>query len=197
MLAGCMYLTCDIERNGTRTVEMYHLMKERGLKPPLISLDEGFKRTIWRPSTGITHDITHDTTHDAAETYREIAELEHWLVLVIPNEMNRLLIHQSALKPVSEEFTKSISGEITGEASVYVTDHVTREVTGEATGEATGQVTGQATGQAEDIDFEEVNENATPQATPQADEEVSETVKRVVLVLEDDLKRVEIQKCNW
>ena len=46
MLAGCMYLTCDIEKNGSRTVEMYHLMKERGLKPPLISLDEGFKLII-------------------------------------------------------------------------------------------------------------------------------------------------------
>jgi len=180
-------------------------MKERGIKLPFISQKEDFKLTILRPSAGTTHEITHDTTHDAAETYREIAELEHWLVLFIQNEMNRLMIHQSALKPVSEEFTKSNSGKITGEASVHVTDHVTDHVTGEVTGEATGQVTGQPTGQAEDIDFEEVNENAirqatrqaTRQAARQADEEVSETVKRVVLVLEDDLKRVEIQKCNW
>ncbi|HZL09514.1 MAG TPA: DUF4062 domain-containing protein [Prolixibacteraceae bacterium] len=66
----------------------------------------------------------------------------------------------------------------------------------------TFKATGQATGQAEDIDFEGVNEEATPQAIPQAtlqatlqaDEEVSETVKRVVLVLEGDLKRAEIQE---
>ena len=58
------------------------------------------------------------------------------------------------------------------------------------------------TGQAEDIDFEEVNEGASLQATPQAtlqatlqaDEGISETVKRVVLVLEGDLKRAEIQE---
>jgi len=168
---------------------MYHLMKERGLKLPLISHDEYFKLTIRRPSAGTTndtvHDTTHDTTHDGTETYREIAKLEHWLVLVIPNEMNRLLILKSAQILVGEEITKFITVEVTGEAGVHVTDHVTDHVT--------GQVTGHPTGQAEDIDFEEVNEDATPQA----DEEVSETVKRVVLVLEDDLKRVEIQKCNW
>jgi predicted HTH transcriptional regulator len=58
------------------------------------------------------------------------------------------------------------------------------------------------TGQADDIDFEEVNEGASLQATPQAtlqatlqaDEGISETVKRVVLVLEGDLKRAEIQE---
>ena len=88
MPAGCMYLTCDIERYGKGTVEMYHLLKERGLKPPLISLDEGFKLIILWPSAGTTHDTVHDTTHDTTETYLEIAELEHWLVLVIQNEMN-------------------------------------------------------------------------------------------------------------
>ena len=62
----------------------------------------------------------------------------------------------------------------------------------------TVEVTGEPTRQAEDIDFEEVNEDATLQATlqatPQAAEEVLETVKRVVLVLEGDLKRAEIQE---
>jgi ATP-dependent DNA helicase RecG len=68
--------------------------------------------------------------------------------------------------------------------------------------EASGEVSGEPTEQAEGVDNEEVNNNitlqatqqATPQATPQADEEVLETVKRVVLVLEGDLKRVEIQE---
>ena len=77
MLAGCIYLTCDIERYGTYTVEMYHLMKERAIKLPLISHDEYFKLTIRRPSAGTTSDTVHDTTHDGTETYREIAELEH------------------------------------------------------------------------------------------------------------------------
>lgn len=62
----------------------------------------------------------------------------------------------------------------------------------------TGEVTGEPTLQVESIDNEEVNEGitlqATPQATPQADEEILETVKRVVLVLEGDLKRAEIQE---
>jgi len=41
-----MFLTGEIERFGTGTLEMYNLVKERGLKPPLISLDEGFKLAI-------------------------------------------------------------------------------------------------------------------------------------------------------
>jgi len=61
-------------------------------------------------------------------------------------------------------------------------------------GEVAGELSGEPTGQAEGVDNEEVNNNITLQATPQADEEVLETVKRVVLVLEGDLKRVEIQE---
>jgi len=93
LLAGCMFLTGEIERFGTGTLEMYNLIKERGLKPPLISLNEGFKLTIWRPSAETVHDTIHDTTHetvhDASSTFTEIAELTHRLVLVIQGEMSR------------------------------------------------------------------------------------------------------------
>ena len=89
LLARCMFLTGEIERFGTGTMEMYNLIKERGLKPPIISLDEGFKLTIWRPSAETVHDTIHETVHDASSTFTEIAELTHRLVLVIQGEMSR------------------------------------------------------------------------------------------------------------
>jgi len=242
LLAGCMFLTGDIERYGTGTVEMYHLMKERGLRPPLISLDEGFKLTIWRPSAGTTHDTVHDTTHDTVhdtthdnvhdtahdvtETYREIAELEHRLVLVIQNEMSRvqlmeilelknrshfaknylnpalsegfiemtlsdksksqhqkyrltpkgialkdrLMIHQSDQKQVSEGITKSTSGEANPYVTNHVTDHVTDHVTGQATDHVTGEVVGEAT------------------------VHVDELTKRLLLILAGEMSRQELME---
>lgn len=85
LLAGCMFLTGEIERFGTGTLEMVKLIKEKGLKPPHISLDEGFKLTIWRPSA----ETTHDTIHDVPSAYKEIDELSHRLVLIIENDMSR------------------------------------------------------------------------------------------------------------
>ncbi|MCW0484755.1 Fic family protein [Gaoshiqia sediminis] len=97
LLAGCMFLTGEIERYGTGTLEMFKLTEERGLKPPLIALDEGFKVTIWRPSAEATHDAEHDTIHDGehdnihdvSELFSEIVELTHRLVLVLKGEMSR------------------------------------------------------------------------------------------------------------
>ena len=93
LLAGCMFLTGEIERYGTGTLEMFKLTKERGLKPPLITLDEGFKVTIWRPSAETIHETIHDTIHDAihdiSSSFAEIAELQYRLVLVIQGEMSR------------------------------------------------------------------------------------------------------------
>ena len=90
--AVCEFLTWEIERFGTGILEMHNLIKERGLKPPLISLDEGFKLTIWRPSAYTVHnailDTIYDTVHDASSTFTEIAELTHRLVLVIQGEMS-------------------------------------------------------------------------------------------------------------
>ena len=90
----------------------------------------------------------------------------------------------------------------------------TVEVTGEPSGEHTRQaegldneednevVTGQGTGQAENgttrqanlADNELFTSKATRQATRQAEDEVAETVKRVVLVLDGEMKRAEIQE---
>jgi hypothetical protein len=87
-----VFLTWEIERFGIGILEMYNLIKERGLKPPLISLDEGFKLTIWRHSAytvhNAIHDTIYDTVHDASSTFTEIAELTHRLVLVIQGEMS-------------------------------------------------------------------------------------------------------------
>ena len=90
LLAGCMFLTGEIEKFGTGILKMYNLIKERGLKPPLISLEEGFKLTIWRPSAETVHDTIHETVHDTSSTYTEIAELTHRLVLVIQGELSRI-----------------------------------------------------------------------------------------------------------
>ena len=67
---------------------MYNLIKERGLKPPLISLEEGFKLTIRRPSAETIHDTIHETAHDTSSTFAEIAELTHRLVKAIQGEMS-------------------------------------------------------------------------------------------------------------
>ena len=80
-------LTGEIEKFGTGTLEMYNLIKERGLKVPLISLDEGFKLTIWRPSAETIHVTVHDTEHDASSTFNEIAELTHRLVLILKENL--------------------------------------------------------------------------------------------------------------
>lgn len=89
LLAGCMFLTGEIERYGTGTLEIFKLTKERGLKPPLITLDEGFKVTIWRPSANTIHETIHETGHDVSIEFSEVAELTHRLVLVLNGEMSR------------------------------------------------------------------------------------------------------------
>jgi len=61
------------------------------------------------------------------------------------------------------------------------------------TKKATGQAENEPTGQDKGADNKEGSKSATRQVTRQAEEEVAETVKRVVLVIEDDLKRAEIQ----
>lgn len=93
LLAGCMFLTGEIERYGTGTLEIFKLTKQRGLKPPLITLDEGFKVTIWRPSAEAVHvsehEAIHEPEHDVSIEFSEIAELTHRLVLVLNEEMSR------------------------------------------------------------------------------------------------------------
>jgi predicted HTH transcriptional regulator len=93
LLAGCMFLTGEIERYGTGTLEIFKLTKERGLKPPLITLDEGFKVSIWRPSANTIHETEHDTIHetehDVSIEFSEVVELTHRLVLVLTGEMSR------------------------------------------------------------------------------------------------------------
>lgn len=94
-----MFLTGDIERFGTGTLDMYRLAKERGLHSPEFNLDEGFKVTIWRPSAkrnnkaGTGHDTGHDDPYntDAKEEtiYFEIENPAHRLVFFMEGEMGR------------------------------------------------------------------------------------------------------------
>jgi len=58
---------------------------------------------------------------------------------------------------------------------------------------AIGQGKTERTGQAKAADNKEGNEDHTGQVTGQVAEEVTETIKRVVLVIDGDLKRAEIQ----
>jgi len=60
-------------------------------------------------------------------------------------------------------------------------------------GEVTGQVNEDATRQAENIDNEEVNRDTIGQVTGQVTGQVSEEVKRVILVIDDELRSAEIQ----
>jgi len=97
LLAGCMFLTGEIERFGTGTLEMFNLTKEKGLNPPDITIDEGFKVVLWRPSASSEHDTIHDTEHDTihdvehdvVKVFSDITELAHRLVLVLKGEMSR------------------------------------------------------------------------------------------------------------
>lgn len=50
-------------------LDMARITKERGLRPPLITLDEGFKVTILRSSVCTIHDAEHDNIHDVFELF--------------------------------------------------------------------------------------------------------------------------------
>jgi predicted HTH transcriptional regulator len=107
-LAEALYQAGYIERFGTGTGEILRLCKEHGLLEPIFNLEEGFKVTLWRPST--------------------------------------------------------TTGQVTGQ----VTDQATDQVTDQVSGQATGQVSGQATGQ------------------------VKEGIRRVLYVINEELKTSEI-----
>ena len=89
------------------------------------------------------------------------------------------------------------TGQATGQASGEVTRQATRqanvEVNVEATGQGSGEVIEEVTRQATEQATGQATEQATGQATGQAAEEVPEPIKRVVLVLIDEMKRAEIQ----
>jgi ATP-dependent DNA helicase RecG len=113
LLAGCLFLTGDIERYGTGTLEIYQLAKEKGLILPSFSLDGGFKVTLWRPSALANpentyhkiletdhdadyvtdHDTDYDTDyvtdHDTDQEKVEITELMRRLVMVLKEEKSR------------------------------------------------------------------------------------------------------------
>lgn len=71
LLAGCLFLTGDIERYGTGIIDMYNLTKERGLISPDISLGEGFKVTIWRPQPESQYQSSTSSVPDQYQSLKE------------------------------------------------------------------------------------------------------------------------------
>jgi ATP-dependent DNA helicase RecG len=75
LLADCLFLTGEIERYGTGFLEIYQLSENGNLKEPVISLDEGFKVTIWRPSASsnpVTGQASGQVTGQATKQLSEI-----------------------------------------------------------------------------------------------------------------------------
>lgn len=97
LLANCLFLTGDIERYGTGTLEMCKRSEERGLTTPQFTLPDGFKVCLWREIAHVTghvttHDAVHDATHDATHDrilVTGIYELSHRLVYFLSGEMGR------------------------------------------------------------------------------------------------------------
>ena len=96
LLASCMFLTGDIERFGTGTLDIFKLTKAQGLAIPVFSADEGFKVVLWRPSANAAHVTEHDTEHvtehdteHVAPRYLSIEELGHRVVWILDYEQGR------------------------------------------------------------------------------------------------------------
>jgi len=101
LLANCLFLTGDIERYGTGTLEMCKRSEAQGLTTPQFTLPDGFKTILWRQTAqdavhgaeqvtvhDATHDAVHDTTHEQM-LLLEIYELSHRLVFFLSGEMSR------------------------------------------------------------------------------------------------------------
>ena len=208
LLAGCMFLTGDIERYGTGIIEIYKLMKDRGLKPPEISLDEGFKLTIRRPSADTVHDTIHDTihdtVHDASETYREIAELEHRLELIIRYEMSRVQLMEILELKNRSHFVKKYLDPSLSKGYIEMTltsksksQHQKYRLTPKGSALKAQLLVHQLTRKPEAEEIEKsVLGNATGKVTAHVTEHVTEHVEklinRLVWILEGEMNRQEL-----
>lgn len=72
LLANCLFLTGDIERYGTGTLDIIDSAEKNGLMEPVFQENEGFKVIIWRPSaheTGIStgHSGKQVSGHEAGQ----------------------------------------------------------------------------------------------------------------------------------
>jgi hypothetical protein len=75
LLANCMFLTGDIERYGTGTLEIFHLLKEAHLSCPQFNVEESFKVILYMPWSQTIHDTIHDTIHES--NYFALENLTH------------------------------------------------------------------------------------------------------------------------
>ena len=93
ILADCLFLTGEIERYGTGTIEMYDLSLKQQLPEPSFSLNEGFKVTLWRPSSKFNSSTDYDTVHVADYVTDQDTDYEENLIkriiLALNGEMNR------------------------------------------------------------------------------------------------------------
>jgi predicted HTH transcriptional regulator len=117
LLANCMFLTGDIERYGTGTLEIFHLLEEAHLSRPLFNFQEGFKVILYRPLPqtkqatiqdtiqDTIHDTIQDTIHDV--NYFAFESLTHRLVWKIKGEMSRDELMTSLELKNRDNFQKS------------------------------------------------------------------------------------------
>ena len=210
LLAGCMFLTGDIERYGTGFIEMYKLMKDRGLKPPVISLDEGFKLTIQRPSAeslydttihDTTHDTIHDTIHDTTDNYTEIAELEHRLVMVIRDEMSRVQLMEILELKNRSHFAKKYLDPSISEGYIEMTlsdksksQHQKYRLTQKGIALKDSLLIHQSNLKTVNEEITQtMTEVDTGQVTGQVTGQLDEGIRRVLLVFHENMKSVDIQ----
>jgi predicted HTH transcriptional regulator len=203
LLAGCLFLTGDIERYGTGTVEMYKLLKERGLEPLSISLEEGFKLTVQRPSAGTVHDTIHDTVHDKTGTYAAIAELPHRLVMIIQDEMSRIQLMEILELKNRSHFVKNYLDPSLSEYLIEMvlagkskSKHQKYRLTtkGIALKEQLMLPLLAAVKRLPEEISEPVSGEASGEATGEVTQLIKEEIQRVLVALEGEMKRSEIMQ---
>lgn len=89
LLANCMFLTGDIERYGTGTLEIYKLTAEAKLNRPQFDIDEGFKVVLWRPSASTdqaTDQVSDQVTDQVSD---QVPDLVERLIKVLDKPMKR------------------------------------------------------------------------------------------------------------
>jgi len=91
LLAEPMYLAGYIERLGTGTRDMVNLCVAAKLKEPEFTLDDGFRVTIWLPTSQVSGEATGEVSGQAT---REVSEEVKRVILVLKGEEKRSDIQQ-------------------------------------------------------------------------------------------------------
>ncbi len=93
ILAECLFLTGDIERFGTGTLDLFELSSLQRLPEPLFLTDQGVRLTIWRTISlavkSTDHYTDHYTDHDTDYDTDHDASLIERLILIMDSELSR------------------------------------------------------------------------------------------------------------